>query len=110
MDPGAPAQGLGAVSRNQVGRRRAAGHPLSALRCRPPSGHRRPAGPREGENPLSISTRRGDAGETNLLYGGRVAKHHPRVEAYGALHEAVAALGLARAGLPPGGLREDVLR
>ncbi|MDP6484560.1 MAG: cob(I)yrinic acid a,c-diamide adenosyltransferase [Nitrospinota bacterium] len=59
---------------------------------------------------MSISTRRGDAGETNLLYGGRVAKHHPRVEAYGALHEAVAALGLARAGLPPGGLREDVLR
>lgn len=59
---------------------------------------------------MSIATRRGDTGETDLLYGGRVSKHHPRVEAYGALHEAIAALGLARAGLPPGGLREDTFR
>lgn len=43
-----------------------------------------------------IYTRRGDAGETGLLYGGRVSKSDPRVEAYGACDEAVSALGLAR--------------
>ncbi|MFQ5914220.1 MAG: cob(I)yrinic acid a,c-diamide adenosyltransferase [Nitrospinota bacterium] len=59
---------------------------------------------------MSIATRRGDSGQTDLLYGGRVPKHHPRTEAYGALHEALAALGLARALLPPGPLREDTLR
>ncbi len=59
---------------------------------------------------MSISTRRGDGGETDLLYGGRVSKHHPRTEAYGALHEGLAALGLARALLPPGPLRDETLR
>lgn len=59
---------------------------------------------------MSIATRRGDGGETDLLYGGRVPKHHPRTEAYGALHEALAALGLARAWLPPGPLKDDTLR
>jgi cob(I)alamin adenosyltransferase len=43
-----------------------------------------------------IYTKRGDAGETGLLYGGRVSKTDPRVEAYGACDEAVSALGLAR--------------
>ena len=41
-------------------------------------------------------TRRGDQGETGLLYGGRVSKTDPRCEAYGALDEAVSAMGLAR--------------
>lgn len=45
----------------------------------------------------SIVTRGGDKGETGLLYGGRVPKDDPRLEAYGALDEAVSALGLARA-------------
>ena len=44
-----------------------------------------------------IYTKRGDKGETGLLYGGRVSKADPRVEAYGASDEAVSALGLARA-------------
>lgn len=59
---------------------------------------------------MSISTRRGDGGETDLLYGGRVPKYHPRTEAYGALHEAMAALGLARALIPEEGLKAEVLR
>ena len=45
----------------------------------------------------SISTKRGDRGETSLLYGGRVSKADPRVEAYGLGDTAVSALGLARA-------------
>ncbi|MGA7173154.1 MAG: cob(I)yrinic acid a,c-diamide adenosyltransferase [Candidatus Dormiibacterota bacterium] len=47
--------------------------------------------------PSSIVTKGGDQGETSLLYGGRVAKDDQRTEAYGALDEAISALGLARA-------------
>ena len=43
-----------------------------------------------------IYTRGGDWGETSLGDGGRVAKHDPRVAAYGAIDEANAAIGLAR--------------
>ncbi|HEY6539118.1 MAG TPA: cob(I)yrinic acid a,c-diamide adenosyltransferase [Candidatus Dormibacteraeota bacterium] len=46
--------------------------------------------------PSSIVTKGGDQGETSLLYGGRVAKDDARTEAYGALDEAISALGLAR--------------
>ncbi len=42
-------------------------------------------------------TRRGDDGTTGLLGKRRVSKDHPRIEAAGALDEASAALGLARA-------------
>ena len=49
---------------------------------------------------MKIYTRRGDDGTTGLLYGGRVGKDDPRVEAYGSSDEAVAALGLARAHAP----------
>ncbi|MBI3744508.1 MAG: cob(I)yrinic acid a,c-diamide adenosyltransferase [Chloroflexi bacterium] len=45
---------------------------------------------------MSIVTKGGDKGETGLLYGGRVSKSDARVEAYGTIDEAVAALGLAR--------------
>ncbi|HET9849688.1 MAG TPA: cob(I)yrinic acid a,c-diamide adenosyltransferase [Candidatus Dormibacteraeota bacterium] len=45
----------------------------------------------------SIVTRTGDAGETGLLYGGRVSKTDARTEAYGAIDEAISALGVARA-------------
>jgi len=45
----------------------------------------------------SISTKRGDDGTTGLLYGGRVRKNSLRVEVNGAVDEAQAALGLARA-------------
>lgn len=48
----------------------------------------------------AVATGRGDDGTTGLLYGGdRVRKDDLRTEAYGALDEAVAALGLARAEL-----------
>jgi len=41
--------------------------------------------------------KKGDQGETSLLYGGRVPKSSPRPQAYGAVDEAMSALGLARA-------------
>jgi len=50
-----------------------------------------------GRQPKSIVTRTGDRGDTGLLYGGRVPKDDLRTEAYGALDEAISALGLARA-------------
>ncbi len=43
-----------------------------------------------------IYTRTGDRGETSLASGERVRKTHPRVEAYGAVDEANAAIGLVR--------------
>ncbi len=45
--------------------------------------------------PFRIYTRTGDAGETGLFGGGRVSKADPRVEAYGAVDELNAALGVA---------------
>jgi cob(I)alamin adenosyltransferase len=45
----------------------------------------------------SIVTKTGDGGETGLLYGGRVSKTDARTEAYGAVDEAISALGAARA-------------
>jgi cob(I)alamin adenosyltransferase len=48
----------------------------------------------------AVATGRGDDGTTALLFGGdRVLKGDLRTEAYGAVDEAVAALGLARAEL-----------
>jgi cob(I)alamin adenosyltransferase len=46
---------------------------------------------------MSIVTKTGDKGMTALMYGRRVSKCHPRVEAYGCVDELNAALGLARA-------------
>lgn len=46
---------------------------------------------------MKIYTRKGDDGTTGLLYGGRVAKDSAAIEANGAVDEAQAALGLARA-------------
>jgi cob(I)alamin adenosyltransferase len=43
-----------------------------------------------------IYTRGGDAGQTSLGRGERVAKHDPRVEAYGTTDEANSVIGLAR--------------
>lgn len=45
---------------------------------------------------MSISTKRGDAGQTGLAGGIRVSKSHIRVEAYGTVDELNASLGLAR--------------
>lgn len=43
-----------------------------------------------------IYTRGGDKGQTSLADGRRVAKHDPRIAAYGTIDEANAAVGLAR--------------
>ena len=45
----------------------------------------------------SIATRTGDDGTTGLVFGQRVPKNHPRVEAVGRLDELNAALGQAKA-------------
>jgi len=46
---------------------------------------------------MSIITGRGDSGETDLLFGKRIAKTSLRIEALGNIDELNAALGLARA-------------
>ncbi|MCL4686872.1 cob(I)yrinic acid a,c-diamide adenosyltransferase [Myxococcota bacterium] len=54
---------------------------------------------------MKVYTRRGDAGETDLLGAGRVPKDHPRVDAYGAVDELNAALGVAAAATTQDDLR-----
>lgn len=51
----------------------------------------------------TIYTKTGDDGTTGRLFGGRVPKHDPLIDACGDIDEAVAALGVARAALaqPP---------
>ena len=56
-----------------------------------------------------IYTKRGDEGETGLLYGGRVSKTDPRCEAYGTVDEAVSALGLARALVQEARLKDIIM-
>jgi cob(I)alamin adenosyltransferase len=46
---------------------------------------------------MKVYTRTGDGGETSLLSGGRVAKNHHRLEAYGTLDELNSVLGVLRA-------------
>jgi cob(I)alamin adenosyltransferase len=46
---------------------------------------------------MSIITGRGDNGETDLLFGRRISKTAPRIEALGCVDELNAALGMARA-------------
>lgn len=58
---------------------------------------------------MSIATKTGDAGETSLMYGRRVPKSHPRVDAYGCVDEANAALGLARVTAKDPFIEEQVL-
>ena len=45
---------------------------------------------------MSISTRTGDEGTTALMFGSRVSKTDPRVEAYGTVDELNSALGFGR--------------
>ena len=56
----------------------------------------------------NVYTRTGDKGDTGLFGGSRVPKQSLRVEAYGTVDEANAALGQAKAQLPPGGWRRRV--
>ena len=50
--------------------------------------------------PHSIATRTGDDGTTSFLYGQRVPKDHPQIEAVGALDELNASLGFVKATQP----------
>lgn len=45
---------------------------------------------------MKTFNKRGDRGETSLLYGERTFKSDPRCEAYGTIDEAVSFLGLAK--------------
>jgi cob(I)alamin adenosyltransferase len=58
----------------------------------------------------SIATRTGDDGSTSLLYGQRVSKDHPQIEAVGALDELNAAIGFAKAAMPSGADRSGLER
>lgn len=58
---------------------------------------------------MSIVTKTGDAGTTALMYGRRVPKNHPRVEAYGAVDELNATLGVVRATAGEKFISENVL-
>jgi cob(I)alamin adenosyltransferase len=57
-----------------------------------------------------VYTRLGDDGSTGLLFGGRISKASPIVAAYGTVDEAVAALGVARAGCADPALAGLILR
>jgi cob(I)alamin adenosyltransferase len=58
---------------------------------------------------MRIYTRRGDGGTTDLRSGGRVPKDAPEIELNGAVDEAQAALGLARAELAHDDALDSVL-
>ena len=58
---------------------------------------------------MSIVTKTGDSGTTSLMYGRRVPKNHPRVEAVGAVDELNAALGTARATATDAFVSENIL-
>ena len=57
-----------------------------------------------------IYTRGGDKGETSLGRGERVAKHDPRVDAYGNVDEANSVIGLARAAIERTVKNDDLRR
>jgi len=58
---------------------------------------------------MSIVTKTGDKGSTGLMYNRRVSKCHPRVEAYGAVDELNAAIGLARSTTEHNFVRDNLL-
>ncbi len=55
---------------------------------------------------MSIATRQGDDGTTGLLYGQRVPKDHPQIEAVGAFDELNVALGAVKPLLQPAVARD----
>ena len=60
---------------------------------------------------MKIYTKKGDKGETRLLYGDAVSKDSIAPEAYGSVDELVAALGLVRYELKlPPDVKEQILR
>lgn len=62
------------------------------------SEHARSPAPAHSHPParMSIATRKGDQGQTDLLFGHRLSKAHPRVQALGAVDELNASLGPLR--------------
>ncbi|HZT65612.1 MAG TPA: cob(I)yrinic acid a,c-diamide adenosyltransferase [Acidimicrobiales bacterium] len=58
---------------------------------------------------MKIYTKKGDDGTTGRLYGGRVRKDAPSIEANGAVDEAQAALGMARAEVERGSEIDEML-
>ena len=58
---------------------------------------------------MQIATKTGDDGTTGLFYGGRVSKNALAPRAYGAVDEAQAAIGLARASSAPTSAGDDEL-
>ncbi|HYD09215.1 MAG TPA: cob(I)yrinic acid a,c-diamide adenosyltransferase [Acidimicrobiales bacterium] len=58
---------------------------------------------------MKIYTRKGDDGTTGLYFGGRVRKDDPAPRAYGAVDEAQAFLGVARAEAERGGELDELL-
>ena len=58
---------------------------------------------------MKVYTRTGDDGTTGLFGAGRVSKAHARIEAYGTVDEANAALGMARAAIAISSGRASVL-
>ncbi len=59
---------------------------------------------------MSISTKRGDDGQTRLFSGQTVLKSELRPRAYGALDEAISAMGLARALASQEHVQDELLR
>jgi len=59
---------------------------------------------------VKIYTRTGDGGETSLFSGGRVAKDHVRIEAYGTLDELSSVLGLLSSEPLPAGAGDRLHR
>jgi cob(I)alamin adenosyltransferase len=57
----------------------------------------------------SIATRTGDDGSTSLLYGQRVAKDHPQIEAVGAFDELNVAIGAIKPRLKDNAVLERLL-
>ena len=57
---------------------------------------------------MTLYTRTGDAGETSLFDGSRVVKSAPRVEAYGAVDELGAWIGLVRVDIGDQGLDDQL--
>ena len=58
---------------------------------------------------VKVYTRKGDDGTTGLYGGGRIPKDDPAPEAYGAVDEAQAALGVARAEVERGSEFDEML-
>ena len=58
---------------------------------------------------FSIATKKGDKGNTSVMYGREVPKHNLRVDAYGSVDELNAILGVVRAAVKDESLQTDIL-